>query len=209
VSGGECLLPDYGCGNLRSIVRMVEKVEGRIRVVSDPRELRRADRIVVAGVGAFDHGMRGLTDGGWIDELSEAALHRRIPTLGICLGMQLLCRSSDEGDQQGLGWLQASTRRFEIPAGSALKVPHMGWNSVRVTRSNALIPGDAGEQRFYFVHSFHVVCDHAQDVLATAHHGYEFAAAVGRDNVFGVQFHPEKSHRFGMALMQRFVTLRC
>jgi glutamine amidotransferase len=205
MSGPLCVIPDYGCGNLRSILRMVEKVDGRAVITGSPADLLHSDRIILAGVGAFDHGMQGLTAGGWVDALAEASFHKRIPILGICLGMQLMCRSSDEGELAGLGWFDAVCRKFDLGPESQLKTPHMGWNSIVITRPSALIPFDRSEQRFYFVHSYHVVCNQYSDVLATASHGYTFTAAICRENVFGVQFHPEKSHRFGMALMKRFL----
>jgi glutamine amidotransferase len=121
--------------------------------------------------------------------------------------MQLLCKRSEEGTLPGLGWIDADVVKFRVAAGSSLKIPHMGWNTLRITRTNPLVPAEEGEQRFYFVHSYHAVCRDPTDVLATVHHGVEVTAALGRGNVMGVQFHPEKSHRFGMALMRRFVKL--
>lgn len=201
------LIPDYGCGNLASIVRMVSKVGGEVAITSNASDLACADKIILAGVGAFDHGMAGLRDGGWIDALNEAVLVRRVPVLGICLGMQLMCKSSEEGQLPGLGWVDAEVRRFNLQHDSSLKVPHMGWNTVTVAKANPLISVDQGEQRFYFVHSYHVICDNPNDTLAIARHGYNFTAAFGHENIFGVQFHPEKSHKFGMALMKKFVEL--
>jgi glutamine amidotransferase len=201
-------IPGIPVGNFASVLRMIDKCGGRASVVSTPAELASFDRLIIAGVGAFDYGMANLRDGGWIDALNEMVLHRRVPALGICLGMQLMCASSEEGGLPGLGWVDAEVKRLRPDAGSGLKVPHMGWNTVRVTRSNPLLEGGDGEQRFYFVHSYYVACRRDDDVLATAHHGEDFAAAVNRDNIYGVQFHPEKSHRFGMALLKNFVNLQ-
>jgi glutamine amidotransferase len=149
----------------------------------------------------------GLRDGGWIDALNEAVLVRRVPVLGICLGMQLMCKSSEEGQLPGLGWIDAEVKRFNLHADSSLKVPHMGWNTVTVAKGNPLIAIDQGEQRFYFVHSYHVNCNQPSDTLAITHHGYDFTAAFAHENIFGVQFHPEKSHKFGMALLKKFVDM--
>jgi len=201
------LIPDYGCGNLASIVRMVSRVGGEIAISSNASDLAQADKIILAGVGAFDHGMAGLRDGGWIDALNEAVLMRRVPVLGICLGMQLMCKSSEEGQLPGLGWVDAEVRRFNLQHDSSLKVPHMGWNTVTVAKANPLISDDQGEQRFYFVHAYHVICNNPNDTLAITQHGYDFTAAFGHENIFGVQFHPEKSHKFGMALIKKFVEL--
>lgn len=201
------LVPDYGCGNLASVLRMCEKVGGSCNITGDPAALARADKIILGGVGAFDHGAGSLHDLGWVDALNEAVLQRCVPVLGICLGMQLMCGSSEEGSLSGLSWIDAAVRRFNLPADSALKIPHMGWNTISVVKPNSLVSMDDGEQRFYFVHSYHAVCNNPADVLATAHHGYDFTAAFCRKNIYGVQFHPEKSHSFGMALMKKFVNL--
>jgi imidazole glycerol-phosphate synthase subunit HisH len=203
------VIPGIPCGNFASVVRMIAKGGGSAVIASDPGEVGAADKVILAGVGAFDFGMSSLRDGGWIDALNEAALTRRVPVLGICLGMQLLCRSSEEGVLPGLGWIDADVRRFQLDPSLNLKVPHMGWNTVTARPGNPLIDPAADEQRFYFTHSYHAVCDRPVDVLATAHHGDDFVAAVWRDNILGVQFHPEKSHRFGLALMQRFLAIPC
>ncbi|MFA6013571.1 MAG: imidazole glycerol phosphate synthase subunit HisH [Gallionellaceae bacterium] len=201
------LIPNYGCGNLASIVRMINWVGGDAVITSKASDLAVADKIILAGVGAFDHGMSGLCDGGWIDALNEAVLVRRVPILGICLGMQLMCKTSEEGTLPGLGWIDAEVGRFKLEQDSSLKIPHMGWNTVSVTKENPIICSDQEEQRFYFVHSYHVICNQPNDTLAIAHHGYDFTAAFSHENIFGVQFHPEKSHKFGMALMKNFVEL--
>jgi glutamine amidotransferase len=197
-------IPSLPCGNLASVARMVERVGGVARIVGSPGDLAGADRVIIAGVGAFDLGMSSIRDGGWEAALNDAR-QRGVPLLGICLGMQLLFDRSDEGHHPGLGWIPGEVVRFRIPPTSALKVPHMGWSPIRVARENPLVDMADPGQRFYFVHSYHAECREGSDVIATAHHGYDFAAAVSRGNVFGAQFHPEKSHRFGMALMKRFL----
>lgn len=202
-------VPALPCGNFSSVVKMVEKAGGEAAMVKTPGELAGFDKVIVAGVGAFDHGMSSIRDAGWEPALNQAALERKCPVLGICLGMQLLCNSSEEGTLPGLRWIDAEVKRFRFPADSTLKIPHMGWNTVKVAKPNPLIRSDEGEQRFYFVHSYHVNCRHAEDVLATTVHGYDVTAAISRGNIMGVQFHPEKSHRFGLALMRRFVEMPC
>jgi len=202
-------LLDYGVGNIASIINMIKKVGGEVRSCSSPIELREAKKIILPGVGAFDHGMKLLHDGGWIEELNDAVLVRKIPVLGICLGMHLMCRTSEEGQLPGLGWVDAEVRRFDLLVGGELKIPHMGWSSVEVIKPNPLVAVDQDKQRFYFVHSYHVVCNQAIDILAVAHHGYDFTASFSHNNIFGTQFHPEKSHKFGMALMKKFVELPC
>lgn len=201
------LIPDFGIGNLPSIVRMVEKVGISCSVSHDPDELLEADKIIFAGVGAFDHGMKALNTGGWRESLESAALIRKVPLIGICLGMQILCKTSEEGQLPGLGWIDADVVRFRQDLTGGLRVPHMGWNTVKICRDNPLIPPMDEEQRFYFVHSYKVVCNQMENVIAVADHGGEFVAAFQRENIFGVQFHPEKSHRFGMTLLKRFLEL--
>lgn len=198
---------NYGLGNLSSVLNMVTKVGGKASIVSDPDILNEANKLILPGVGAFDQGISNLHNSKWIDALNEAVLVRRVPILGICLGMQLMCKSSEEGNLPGLGWINADVKRFQFSKNSNLKIPHMGWNTVNIIKPNPLITLEEDEQRFYFVHSYHVVCNNPQDVLATANHGYDITAAFSHDNIYGVQFHPEKSHRFGMALMKNFIEL--
>lgn len=198
---------DYGVGNLGSIANMLRKAEVEHVVSADPSELARADRLVLPGVGAFDRAMEALDERGLHAVLDDLVLEREVPVLGICLGMQLLARSSEEGERRGLAWLDADVRRIVVPSDSGLKVPHMGWNTIRATKRCALLPESPPVPRFYFVHSFHMVCDHSEDVAATANHGSDLTAAVARGNVYGVQFHPEKSHRYGLELFSRFATM--
>lgn len=198
---------DYGLGNLNSVANMIRHVGGTCRITGDPTELVDSEKLILPGVGAFDRGMGVLRESGIADALSVAVHERKIPILGICLGMQLMARQSEEGSLLGLGWLDAEVRKFCLPVQSGLKIPHMGWNTVDIVKPNPLLNSSMGQQRFYFVHSYHVVCTDSADVLATAHHGLDFCAAFQKDNIFGAQFHPEKSHRFGMALMKRFLEL--
>ena len=204
----EVTIVDCGIGNIKSVQRMFQAVDADAAVVSDPSSIGECRRLVLPGVGAFDAGMTALGEG-WMDALNEAALERRVPTLGICLGMQLLCRRSEEGVKPGLGWIAADVVRIDLGGAPGLKIPHMGWTEVRPARPNPLIPSDEGEQRFYHVHKYRAVCDDPTDVLATATYATEFTTAVNHDNIYGVQFHPEKSHRFGMALMRRFLAIPC
>lgn len=198
---------DCGIGNIRSVRRMFEAVDADAEIVTDPARCGDHDKLVLPGVGAFDAGMRLLEEGGWIAPLTRA-VDGRTPLLGICLGMQLLCRRSEEGERPGLGWIEADVRLIDRGGDERLKLPHMGWAVTRPTRPNPLI-ADEGEQRFYFVHKYRVLCARDEDVLATADYGTRFTAAIQRDRLWGVQFHPEKSHRFGMAVMRGFADLPC
>lgn len=198
---------DCGIGNVKSVLRMFQAVDVEAEIVADPAAALDCRRLVLPGVGAFDAGMAALNRG-WREALDHVALVRRAPVLGICLGMQLLCRRSEEGQEAGLGWIAADVTRIDV-GNAGLKVPHMGWAVVTPVRDNPLIPAGEGEQRFYHVHKYRALCDDPGDVVATATYGCEFTTAVAYGNVYGVQFHPEKSHRFGMALMHRFASLPC
>jgi glutamine amidotransferase len=198
---------DCGIGNVGSVANMFRKIGVPAVVSGNPRVVAGAEKLVLPGVGAFDHGMTRLHASGLIPILERRVRHDATPILGICLGLQLLTRGSEEGSCPGLAWLPASTVRFRFgeEEQSHLRVPHMGWNTVYATRADGW-PSLAGQPRFYFVHSYHLECDFPDDVLATARYGYEFAVAVRRENLAGVQFHPEKSHRFGMAVLRDFTS---
>jgi glutamine amidotransferase len=199
---------NYGLGNLNSIRNMLKKINVVSEIVADPSKFRDFEKLILPGVGAFDHGMRGLRENTMIPALEEEVLGKGKLILGICLGMQLICKGSEEGQSPGLGWIDCHFTKFRFPEGSPLKVPHMGWNLVHVLRDNPLFPRKAGEEdRFYFVHSYHGCCANEEDVVAVANHGGPVLAAVRRGNIFGVQFHPEKSHRFGMELLRRFAEI--
>lgn len=196
---------DYGMGNLGSIQNMFKRIGAHARITSDPAELEHADKILLPGVGAFDSAMERINSMGFRDVLDRKVLVQRVPLLGICLGMQLLTRSSEEGRISGLGWIPAETRRF--PSSNGLKVPHMGWNAVTRACQSALTEGLAPDARYYFVHSFFVQVDHDEDSVLKTHYGLTFDAAIAHGNIFGAQFHPEKSHRFGMHLLSNFARL--
>ncbi|MDB4020989.1 imidazole glycerol phosphate synthase subunit HisH [Litorivicinus sp.] len=197
------MIPDYGSGNPMSVLRMFERSGHEAIISADVQDVERADRIVLIGVGAFNQGMEGLNAGGWCEALHTAVLIQHKPIMGICLGMHLMCKSSEEGGVKGLGWIDADVKRFDIPDGK-LKVPHMGWNILKVQKDNELFDSNEPEERFYFVHSYHAHCFDESDVLTTTEHGGSFVSSFQRRNIVGVQFHPEKSHRFGVALLRRF-----
>lgn len=196
---------DYGMGNVGSIANMIRKVGGEALLAADAAAVAAADRLVLPGVGAFDQGMRSLDGRSLVEPLREAAA-RGVPILGICLGMQLMLERSDEGSLPGLALVPGRVRRF--PAGEGLpRVPHMGWNRIALRQASPLFAGAEGDCRYYFVHSYYVSCADSDDVVATTSYGSEFVSAFQRNNLFGVQFHPEKSHRFGMALFRSFLSL--
>ncbi|OGB20898.1 MAG: imidazole glycerol phosphate synthase, glutamine amidotransferase subunit [Burkholderiales bacterium RIFCSPLOWO2_02_FULL_57_36] len=195
---------DYGMGNLGSIKNMLKKVGVNSEITADHERLSQAKKLILPGVGAFDAGMMRLKASGLIEILNQKVVHQKTPILGICLGMHLMTGGSEEGTLPGLGWVQARTIRFAPPVGSNLKVPHMGWNVVNPCKSSALMKEAEAEQRFYFVHSYYVHCENSGDALLHAKYGNSFDAAFEVGNVMGVQFHPEKSHKFGMRILRNF-----
>lgn len=199
---------EYGVGNLGSIRNMFKRLGVPIDVTGDAERVAAADALLLPGIGHFDTCARALREQGLVDALSTAALERRVPVLGVCVGMQLLARGSEEGELPGLGWLEADVVRIR-PGGewSHLRVPHMGWNQLQITRPDPLIAELGDRARFYFVHSYAMRCEHPDDVLATVQYGQDVTAVVNRDNVWGTQFHPEKSHRYGMKMLSNFARL--
>lgn len=193
---------DYGCGNIASVANMLRRVRLRSIVSSDQTELQGADRLILPGVGSFDHGMSQLGQRGLVGFLREQAGAGK-PILGICLGMQLLAAGSEEGDATGLGLVDGHVRHLAVQKQMGLPVPHVGWNDVDFRQGNSFYTPE-GPQRFYFTHSFQFICDREDTCVATTHYGAVITAAVARDNITGVQFHPEKSHRYGMTLLAAF-----
>jgi imidazole glycerol-phosphate synthase subunit HisH len=198
---------NYGLGNLGSIFNMLKKIGVDSQITSDPEEIAKAQKIILPGVGHFDRAMERIGQSGLREILDQMALVEKVPLLGICLGMQLLTKSSEEGKLPGLGWIPAKTVRFCFSNGSNLKIPHMGWNLVRRATSSPLTKNFEPEHRFYFVHSYHVFVEEERFSILETEHGYRFVSAIQKDNIFGVQFHPEKSHRFGMQLLKNFAGL--
>jgi len=196
---------DYGMGNLGSIANMLKKVGVESTITSDPLVIEAAEKLILPGVGAFDFGMKNIAQRQLVDSLNVQVTQRKKPILGLCLGMQLFTRGSEEGRLRGLGWLDAETVRFKFGAADPhLKIPHMGWNTLHIKRSHPLLTDLVTEARFYFVHSYYVVCSNNDNVLATTCYGYDFPSMVAQDNILGAQFHPEKSHKFGMKLLKNF-----
>jgi glutamine amidotransferase len=207
--GAAVALIDYGSGNLRSAEKALLRAGGEVLVTADPEAVMRADRIVLPGVGAFGDCMNGLSDiSGMIEALTESVLKRGVPFLGICVGMQLLASIGHEfGHHPGLGWIAGDVDRL-APTDPALKIPHMGWNEIEIVRPHPLFAGIAPGAHAYFVHSYSMTPRDPLHVLATSDYGGRFAAVVGRDNVAGTQFHPEKSQAIGLTLLENFLEWR-
>lgn len=202
-------ITDLGIGNFSAMAKMVEHLGHDVIRIDNPNQLRGVSHVILPGVGAFDYASRVLEENGWRDPLLSIFSAGETPVLAVCVGMQLLTESSEEGPGHGLGWIKGRCVKFRPVAGSRLKVPHMGWSSVQVNQKSPIFPEDQDHARFYFVHSYYVTCEEPKAVIASATHGERFTAAVNRDQVWGVQFHPEKSHKFGMRLLQGFLELSC
>lgn len=196
---------DYGLGNVGAFANTYKRMDVPVRTARTADELASAERIILPGVGAFDAAMDMLDGSGMRDTLEELVVSQGKPVIGICVGMQMLAEGSDEGDRPGLGWIPGRVRHFaNAPSNADLPMPHMGWNDVKPAAGEALFRGLEADARFYFLHSFYFEPADAADAAAHASYGLEFASAVRRGNVYGVQFHPEKSHHFGSTLLKNF-----
>jgi len=197
---------DYGVGNLTSIKNMIKKCGSDAVISSDVNLIASATKFILPGVGSFDYGIENLKKAPFFSSLQERILQNKIPVLGVCLGAQLLLESSEEGSQPGLGWIKGSVKRFDKGKfNEELKIPHMGWSEVKITKDSDLFRDMYADPRFYFVHSYHIICNDQHDELLTCKYGYTFTAGIERGNILGVQFHPEKSHKYGMKLYENFI----
>jgi len=196
---------DYGMGNLHSVYKAFRRIGAEAAITSDPTQVAAAERLVLPGVGHFGKAMDNLRTRGLIGPLHHSVMERKVPVLGICLGMQLFARRSEEGDVDGLGWIDAQVVRFKVRDTLRHKVPQMGWNSIHQRKQGRLRAGLPIDPLFYFAHSYHLVCADEGDVLFETEYAYSFASAVERGNVLGMQFHPEKSHASGEALLRDFL----
>jgi len=188
---------------------MLKRLGIEASISSDSTDILRAEKLIISGVGSFDQAMKSLIDSGLLEPLNEKVLRRKAPILGICLGMQLFSKSSEEGKLEGLGWIDAKTVKFKFAEQNKLKIPHMGWNTIKEKDNSSLFRDMPESLRFYFAHSYHVVCNREENVISRTFYGLDFVSALQKDNIFGVQFHPEKSHRFGLRLLKNFSEIQC
>ena len=199
------VIVDYGVGNLISVKRMLARCGVESEISSCPDFIANADKVILPGVGSFDYGMGQLESSGLIETLNEHAISKKKPILGICLGLQMLFSDSEEGEKKGLGWIKGRVISFNKKnLSNALKIPHMGWSDVQVQKPSRLMKGLENDARFYFVHSYHLSDVSEKDSLVTSTYGYNYVCGIEHDNILGVQFHPEKSHKFGLKLLENF-----
>jgi imidazole glycerol-phosphate synthase subunit HisH len=196
---------DYGLGNVQAFLNVYKRLNVPAQRATTIDELRGASKVILPGVGAFDHAMERLDASRMRDALDELVLERKTPVLGVCVGMQILARSSEEGTRPGLGWIDGRVRQFSAAAGP---LPHMGWNDVQPAEDNALFRDLESDAKFYFLHSFYFECARPEHVAATSSYGAPFSSAVCASNIYGVQFHPEKSHHYGIRLLHNFASLQ-
>ncbi len=202
------IVVDYGLGNINAFLNVYRRLNVSVSTAATPEDLRGATRIILPGVGHFDHAMTRLNESGIRPALDDLVLNQHVPILGVCVGMQMLAQTSDEGALPGLGWIDGKVRAFASwETTSALPLPHMGWNDVRPLEGNVLFDQLGEEARFYFLHSFFLDCQDPGDRLAVSNYGGDFTCAVRAGNIYGVQFHPEKSHHFGTRLLKNFADL--
>jgi glutamine amidotransferase len=199
---------DYGVGNINAFVNVYKRLNVPTKIAKTVSDLQHAQKLILPGVGHFDHAMSELINSGMRETLDELVMIQKVPVIGICVGMQMMGNSSDEGKLEGLKWIDASIKKFdESKIKQVTRLPHMGWNDVFPITSNPLFKGLEKEALFYFLHSYYFECNNRSDVLATSEYGGEFTCAAYHENVFGIQFHPEKSHHFGETLLHNFANL--
>jgi glutamine amidotransferase len=199
---------DYGLGNIRAFVNVYERLNIKTRVAHTADDLKEASKIILPGVGAFDHAMTQLNQSGLREELEKQVLVNKVPVVGICVGMQILARSSDEGNLPGLGWIDGEVKIFDASKiVYKTRLPHMGWNTISPVNGSPLLAGFTPESRFYFLHSYYFECNNTEDVISTTEYGIKYTSAVNSENVYGIQFHPEKSHSNGVQLLKNFALI--
>jgi glutamine amidotransferase len=201
------VIVDYGMGNLNSVKRKLSRLNVNALISSDADDIRSADKIILPGVGHFKKAMESLRSLGLIDVLNKEVLMKKKPILGICLGMQLMSKKSEEGNVEGLGWLDADVVRFKVKDKLKYKIPHIGWNRILISKESKLMKNIPDLSEFYFVHSYHLSTNDKRDELNATEFEYRFVSAIEKENIFGVQYHPEKSHDVGELLLENFINL--
>lgn len=199
---------DYGVGNINAFLNIFKKLGVNVKIARKSVDLAGASKLILPGVGHFDYAMERFSSSGMREMATELVLNEGVPVVGICVGMQMLAVSSDEGKMEGLGWIDATVRKFDTSLlKHSTRLPHMGWNDIHPVKTNPLLTNLEKEARFYFLHSYYFQCNVPEDSIAVAEYGSEFTCAINHKNIFGVQFHPEKSHHFGIQLLNNFSSI--
>ena len=198
---------DYGMGNLHSVKKKLDRLKTTSSITSNPRDIIKADKIILVGVGHFAKAMKNIQELDLLDALSEVAIIKKKPVLGICLGMQLMAKDSEEGNTEGLGWLDANVRKMQVDDTLKFKIPHTGWNKITQSKKSHLMKGIPESSEFYFVHSYYFKSNETSNILNETEYCFKFTSAIEKDNIFGVQYHPEKSHDVGEVLLKNFISL--
>ncbi len=199
---------DYGSGNIEAFKNIYKRLNIECEVATTPDEILQAKKLILPGVGAFDETMRILRDSGMIEALNKQVLENKVPVIGICVGMQILSKRSDEGELNGLGWIDAEVKKFDVSKLTQKPhLPHMGWNTFQAEKESPILAELEPEKGFYFLHTYYFSCNNQDDILTSTVYGDRYTSAVNHDNIFGVQFHPEKSHSNGVQLLKNFANL--
>ena len=198
---------DYGMGNLNSVKKKLYRLKTTASITSNPKDIIKADKIILVGVGHFAKAMKNIKELDLLDALSEVAIIKKKPVLGICLGMQLMAKDSEEGKTEGLGWLDANVRKMQVDDTLKFKIPHTGWNKIIQSKKSHLMKGIPELSEFYFVHSYYLRSNETSNILNETEYCFKFTSAIEKDNIFGVQYHPEKSHDVGEVLLKNFISL--
>tara|TARA_B100000378_G_scaffold171567_1_gene138266 strand:- start:409 stop:1029 length:621 start_codon:yes stop_codon:yes gene_type:complete len=198
---------DYGMGNLNSVKKKLDRLKTTASITSNPKDIIKADKIILVGVGHFAKAMKNIKELNLLDTLNEVAIIKKKPVLGICLGMQLMAKDSEEGNTEGLGWLDANVRKMQVDDTLKFKIPHTGWNKITQSKKSHLMKGIPESSEFYFVHSYYLRSNETSNILNETEYCFKFTSAIEKDNIFGVQYHPEKSHDVGEVLLKNFISL--
>jgi len=195
---------DYGVGNIKAFSNIYEQLNLSFKIVKNIEDFFDVTKIILPGVGSFDHAMTSLQNSGMREKLDELVLEKKLPVIGICVGMQMLAKSSEEGNLKGLGWIDGTVKKFDKSKIKNGPLPHMGWNTLNIEKENGIFKNLEEEPRFYFLHSYYFECNNKEDVIATATYGKRFECMVNHENIYGIQCHPEKSHHNGIQLLKNF-----
>lgn len=199
---------DYGVGNIKAFYNIFNKISVEVKIAQKPADLLNSSKLILPGVGHFDYAMKRFTESGMLNTVNEMVLNENLPILGICVGMQMLANSSEEGNLPGLGWIDARVNKIDSNLlAQTTRLPHMGWNSIVVKKKNPLLNNLDSNSRFYFLHSYYFDSFNEADSIATSNYGKEFTSVVNHKNIYGVQFHPEKSHHYGIQLLKNFANI--